>query len=198
MKLLYVQACPRGDGISRTLRLADVFIDAVYARCPDAVVTVHTLQDMGLQALDGVTLAQREVLIDAREWNHPVFSTARTFAQADAIVVAAPYWDLMFPAMLKVYIEHVFIRELTFRYEADRPIGLCHAKRALFLTTAGSAIGPHNFGVDYLRATFAMLGIVRFDAIAAEGLDLSGADAEGILRDAMNRAVQIAGSFADA
>lgn len=161
--------------------LLEAFEMALAAHWPQARITRHVLEDMRLLPVDGAALENREALIDARAWDHPLFAPARDFQAADAIVVAAPYWDLMFPAMLKVYVEHVFIRELTFCYRDDQPIGLCRAKRALFLTTAGSPIGDADFGSAYLRATFAMLGIGRFDRIAAEGLDLQGAPVEALL-----------------
>lgn len=195
MNLLYIEASPRGRGVSRTLLLADAFMDAFGRAWPDAQIVRHDVAAMGLEAVDGPLLARREALIDRRAFDDPLFAPARDFARADAIVVTAPYWDLMFPAMLKVYVEHIFIRELTFRYENDRPIGLCRARRALFLTTAGSPIGGYDFGTDYLRATFGMLGIGQVDSVAAEGLDLAGADAEGLLAAARARAIAAAEAF---
>lgn len=170
-------------------------MDAFTRANPHADIIRHRVMDMGLLPVNGETLARREALIDARRWDDALFAPARDFQAADAIVVAAPYWDLMFPAALKVYIEHIFIREMTFRYRDDKPIGLCRAKRALYITTAGSPVGVHDFGTDYLRAAFAMLGIPRLDSVAAEGLDIQGADAEGILEEAIKRAVGFAEDF---
>lgn len=110
-------------------------------------------------------------------------------------MVAAPYWDFMFPSMLKVYIEHIFVRELTFRYQNGRSIGLCRAGRAAFLTTAGSPIGSLDFGADYLRAALAVLGIPRLDTVRAEGLDLEGADVSDIMKTAAHEAQSLARRF---
>lgn len=195
MNLLYIKACPRGAGISRTLMLADAFWDALHAHNSQVRVLTHDAMSMGLSAMDQSTLARREALIDAAAWDDPLFAPARAFVHADAVVIAAPYWDLLFPAALKVYIEHIFIRELTFRYRHDKPIGLCRAKRALFLTTAGSHMAPYDFGTEYLRATLAMLGIERFDSVAAEGLDMQDADAAALLQAAIGSAVRLAQSF---
>lgn len=193
--LLYIDASPRGEGVSRTLALADAFFAALLRRQPDAKIVTRRVSDLGLSALDGGSLAMREALIDRRAWDAPVFRAARAFQAADSLVIAAPYWDLMFPAALKVYLEHVFIREMTFRYENDAPIGLCRARRALFLTTAGSPVANQNFGADYLRAALAMLGIPRFDSIRAEGLDIAGADVRTLLDEAKARAEAIADSW---
>lgn len=188
MRLLYINACPRGEGISRTRQLGNAFLEAFVQAYPQDEIIRHDVPGMGLLPIDGESLSCREALIDARVWQDAVFDAARDFVQADGIVIAAPYWDLMFPAMLKVYIEHIFIREMTFCYREDRPIGLCKAKRALLIQTAGSPVAGADFGTEYLRATLAMLGITRFHSIMAEGLDLAGAEVEGIIDAAKAKA----------
>lgn len=184
VKLLYINACPRPEGVSRTRRLADVFWDLAARAGRRYDITTHDVPLMRLAPLDGGSLAGREALIDRRQWTEPVFAPAMDLLRADRLVIAAPYWDLMFPAMLKTYIEHVFIRELTFRYEDDAPIGLCRAERALFLTTAGGRIGENDFGTEYLRATLAMLGIERLDSVKMDGVDMRGADVEASFAEA--------------
>lgn len=159
---------------------------------PDVTVVTRRLGGMRLMPLDGEAFARREALIDRRAFDDPLFAPARDLLRADAVVVAAPYWDLMFPAMLKAYIEHVFIREMTFCYREDECIGLCHASRALYLTTAGSPIGTRDFGAEYLREALAMLGVTGFESVAAEGLDLAGADVDAILAEAARKAAAVA------
>lgn len=186
--VLYIAASPRGKGVSRTLQLADAFWAELSKEGRHLHIQQHDVAEMGLQPVDGKLLAHREALIDARAWDDPLFAPAREFAKADALVIAAPYWDLMFPSMLKVYIEHIFIRELTFCYRNDKPIGLCKAKWAVFFTTAGSPIENLNFGTEYMRAILAMLGVPRFDYVAAEGLDLSTANVQEIMEEGELRA----------
>ena len=52
---------------------------------------------------------------------------AKDFVKSDIIVVAAPYWDLSFPSVLKVFFEHINILKLVFDY-SDKgeivPLGL--------------------------------------------------------------------------
>ena len=195
MYLLYIDACPRGEGVSRTRLVADAFFDAFGQRHSTVPILRHDLNAMGLLPIDRDTLATREALIDAGDFSGPLFNPGQAFAKANGIVIAAPYWDLMFPAMLKTYIEHIFIRELTFRYEDDQPMGLCRAKRALFLTTAGSPVGDLDFGTRYLDAALTMLGIPRFDSICAEGLDIRGADVPTLLQNAKAQAAQTAAAW---
>lgn len=184
MYVLYVDACPRGTGVSRTRMLAEHALQEIAACNPGMHIVTHALSQMRLQPIDCELLQKREALINQRAWDDPLFSPARVFKDADSIIIAAPYWDLMFPAMLKIYIEHLFIRELTFCYREDRPIGLCTPHRALFVTTAGSPIGNNDFGSAYLRETLAMLGIATYACVSAEGLDVQSANVAAIIADA--------------
>lgn len=114
-----------------------------------------------------------------------MFRYAREFRKADEIVIAAPYWDMSFPASLKCYLEAVSVVGLTFHYLPDgTPEGLCRAQRLTYVTTAGGYIGENNFGYDYVKAIAGLFGIAQTKEIRAEALDIVGADVEGILRQA--------------
>lgn len=112
-----------------------------------------------------------------------MFTLARQFAEADTIVIAAPYWDLSFPAMLKVYFEHINVVGITFRYSPEGfPIPLCKAKKLCYVMTAGGSYVPEEFGFGYVKAlATAFYGIGDCELIKAVGLDIEGADVEGIM-----------------
>ena len=99
---------------------------------------------------------------------------AKQLAAADMVVIAAPYWDLSFPSSLKVWIENVAVWGLTFRYsENGQPVGLCRAKKLIYVTTAGGIIGAYNFGYDYVAGVCKVLfGITESEQIYQEGLDM--------------------------
>ena len=48
-------------------------------------------------------LELRDSLIKDKNYNHIMFKYAKQFANADIILISAPYWDLSFPAILKTY-----------------------------------------------------------------------------------------------
>ena len=104
----------------------------------------------------------------------------RTPRGADAVLIAAPYWDLSFPSALKIWVEHMYVRNLTFRYENDRPVGLCSGRASCYITTSGSLIGENDWGAGYLRAVLQTLGIPGFTSFRAEALDLDGSDEKEI------------------
>ena len=42
-----------------------------------------------------------------------MFDYANAMAQADMIVIAAPYWDMSFPASLKIFLEAASVVGIT-------------------------------------------------------------------------------------
>ena len=196
MQVLLIDACPRPQGISRSRRLGEAFLDALRAQHPEFQLEVLRLDELQLVPLTGEMEARRSKLIDAGRLDDPMFAPARSFASAELIVICAPYWDFAFPACLKTLIEHVCVRTLTFTYVNDRPVGLCRAENLVYLTSAGGFIGENNWGGDYLRAvTGQLLGVKQFHQISAEGLDVLGAEPEAILENAMERARALAATL---
>lgn len=178
--VLFINGCVRTE--SRTLMLAK----EVLARIPDEVCEVCLYPD-GPEGLDAQSLSRREQLLAAHAYDDPMFRYARQFAQADTVVLAAPYWDLLFPAKVRAYLEAVTVSGITFFYNAQGiPQGLCRAKQFIYVTTAGGPIFRH-FGYEYTEAlgkTF--FGIPAFLLIRAEGLDIDGADPTAILNAAVS------------
>ena len=178
--ILFINGCVREN--SQTLELAR----AVLAKETDVIEEVRLYPD-GPEGLDAERLARRDELLAAKEYDHPMFRFARQFAEADTIVLAAPYWDLAFPAKVRAYLEEVTVSGVTFRYgENGIPQGLCKAKRLVYVTTAGGPIFENfNFGYDYVNALAqGFYGISDVSLIKAEGLDVWGADTEAIMEAA--------------
>jgi FMN-dependent NADH-azoreductase len=112
----------------------------------------------------------------------------------DEVVIAAPYWDMSFPSLLKLFIEQICVNRLTFGYsETGRPYGIVNMKNVVYVTTAGGSIGNANFGFDYIKGVFSSLfGIDDITFLSAEGVDIYGNDPELILLSAIDKAVEIA------
>ena len=120
-------------------------------------------------------LNDRDALAGIRCFDAPVFDLARQFRAADRIVVAAPFWDLSFPAAVRTYIEYISANGLTYHYEADGCHGDCRAERLVYLTSGGDIEREDSLGVLYWRQLCAMFGIPKFDYVFAGGLDLDPA-----------------------
>lgn len=178
MPILFINACVREH--SRTLVLAQKILSDM----PDEVVEVN-LNEENIPQLNRALLQKREELIDSGDLDDPMFRYAKQFAQADEIVIAAPYWDLSFPAMLKTYMEQITVSGITFEYKSGRPFGLCKAKRLTYVTTAGGPIFA-DFGYEYIKALARnFYGISRTKAYRAMNLDADMISAEEFLTKAV-------------
>ena len=183
--ILFINACVRRG--SRTRKLSD----AVLSRFDEPFEEVR-LEDIDFPLVDEEFLSRRDKLILEERFDDPLFALARQFAKADVIVIAAPFWDLSFPASLKQYFEQINVIGITFRYTPEGiPEGLCKAKRLTYVTTAGGDYFPEEYGFGYVKALARnFYGINDVRILKATGLDIVGADTEEILRSAIDGYVQ--------
>lgn len=175
---LYVNCCARKN--SRTNRLAHALLDRLGG------YEEIFLYEEDLQPLNQQRLEQRNALLEKKQYDNAIFRYARQFAAADVIVIAAPFWDLSFPAQLKNYIENIYVTGIVTRYdEKGQPQGLCHARKLYYVTTAG---GPYDgrYSYEYLK-TLAQdyFGIGEVELVMAQMLDIVGNDPEQILGEAI-------------
>ena len=174
--ILYVNACVRKE--SRTRRLAEKLLSQLGKPFEEV-----RLEEIAFPLGSEAYLDKRDALAARGDFQDPLFALARQFAEAETIVIAAPYWDLSFPAMLKQYLEQITIVGITFRYsEEGVPISMCKGKRLFYVTTAGGFHVPADYGFGYVKALAeTYYGIPDVRKIEAEGLDIRGADVEAIM-----------------
>ena len=186
--ILYVNACIKRSVDSRTNRLAQAYLKKSL-ETQDCRLSTIILEDTVMYPLTGKSLAERENAIANNDFSGNEFALAKNFAAADEVVIAAPYWDMSFPASLKLYMEQLCVNKLTFCYnEKGMPCGLTNIKKVVYLTTAGGYIGNNNFGFDYIKGLFSTLfGVDDISFYSAEGLDIYGNNPEIILTDAIEK-----------
>ena len=176
---LFINACVKKE--SRTLRLARCLLSRLDGKYEEV-----KLHEIDFPVANQDFLNHRDNLIAAGDFGDPMFDLARQFAAADEIIIAAPYWDLSFPASLKQYIEQINVLGITFSYSPEgTPLGLCRAKRLTYVMTAGGTFVPEEFGYGYVKALAqSFYGIPEVRLIKATGLDIYGADVGTIMREA--------------
>lgn len=174
--ILYVNCCVRSD--SRTDRIARALLDKM------GEYTELFLPAEDIRPLDEKLLAKRDELISAGSFDDPMLRFAVQFAEADKIVIAAPFWDGSFPSLLKVYIENIYAVGIVTRYGGDGiPQGLCRADELVYVTTAGGKYIP-DFSYGYIKALAEnCFGIGKTRLVKAEMLDIVGSDPEQLVAE---------------
>lgn len=197
MKFLFVNACIRGED-SRTYQLCRDYIEKFKEAKKNEEWTLEevNLNDMDLQPLNKERLANRDRLAREKKFADQEFDLARQIIEADHILIGAPYWDLAFPAKLKIYIERCSVTGLTFIYSPEGiPDGQCRAKSLSYVTTSGSAIKDFNFGYEYIKGICALFGIKKTYFASAEELDIIGKDVPKIMAEAKDKITDIIDSL---
>ena len=187
---LFVDCCIRKDE-SRTKVLADAF----FSELSDEYHVTHLdLPSLNLQPLVGDFFFDRQKLLDENNLDHPRFKYAHQLVEADLVVVAAPFWDLSFPALLKIWVENCSLDGITFKAGENGLVGQCKGTEMVYLTTRGGFYTgePFEQGIPYMSYISKFFGIDHFDAIAADGMDVVGFDGKASLDEACEKAKELA------
>lgn len=194
-KVLFVDCCIRRED-SRSKQLADHFL-AELQKTGEYEVETLCLMDENLSYFSDGFFFQRERLLEKGDFSHPRFRYAHQFAAADKIVMAAPFWDLSFPALLKVYIENLCVDGITFHTDETGLHGLCKADHMVYLTARGGIYTDSEMeqGSRYLEQMAVFFGIEKYDCVAAEGLDIGAWPVEELMDKAKAKAAEVAKTF---
>ena len=178
--ILYINSCIRPE--SRTNRIARALLQKLGGKYEEV-----NLENEQLKPLSKETLDYRTELIGKGYYSSPIFRYAKQFASADTIVIAAPFWDLSFPAALKIYIENIYATGIVSRYGKDgQPIGMCRAETLYYVTTAGGPYIP-DYSYNYIRdLAIQYFGIKETVLIKAEMLDVDGFSADEIVQQTID------------
>lgn len=192
--LLFVDATLQKETESRTYRICEAYMDVWKKNHAKYDIRHLVLNDEELKPLLLGDIKEREALVAAGDISHPALAYAAEFAEADYILIGAPYWELSFPAVLKLYIERVSVCGITFEYVADGAQGLCKAQELVYITSSGGYFNQYDLGTEYVKGMCESLwGIEHFRTVAAQGLDIDGADVEAIVKKACRKAAELAG-----
>lgn len=170
-KLVFINACVRQSD-SRTLRIAEPIVAALSKRYE---IIRYDLPDMEIVPLNPRLFAERGVG-EIPGW---AMVAAKDIADADRIVIAAPFWDMSFPAVLKCFFEQTSLFDVTFTDTGKTCKGLCKAPKVLYITTRGMDIStgdPREQATPYLKALGALWNFGKLTTIAAQNMDYSAPD----------------------
>ena len=179
--ILFINASFR-EG-SRTLLLAKHYLNK-----RGGEVTAVELGDMDITPLNRQTLKTYNEAVSAASYDNKMFEIARQFASADEIVIAAPFYNFSFPAILHSYLELVCTQGINFNVDADGSYyTLCKAKKLTYITTAGGYIPDNDYAFGYIKYLCGVFwGISDIDYYKADGIDIKENNAELIIEKAMS------------
>ena len=177
-KLLFVNACVRSEH-SRTLHIAERYIDTLKAK-DDIEVTEKNLCRESLSFITDSDFDPESG--ELRSGQNAAL--AREFAEADEIVIAAPFWEFMFPAIFSCYLEAVSIPGIVFEYTPEGSRGLCRAESLTYIYSAGNVLSDRDkLCEEYMKRMSELYGIENFVAVYADGLDIETNSPEDIVRE---------------
>ena len=181
-KILYINACVRDN--SRTDRLARAYLDMTKKNSEEILYKEIDINNLNLKPLNNDDIVKRDADIRNCKLDKEEYQYAKEFAQADIIVMAAPYWDASFPSALKVYIENVCVNSITFGYDdKGSPVKKCNAQKFVYITAAGGYVRQHPSVQAYIEELCSMFMIDDVKFYMAQGLDMEGSDVDSILNE---------------
>lgn len=189
-KLMVIDSCMR-EG-SRTRRILRAAMEVLSGRYDVETVDVNAL---ALPPVTPETLAERSSGVVPEE----TVAVARRIASADRLVIAAPFWDMSFPAALKAFFENMSLFGVTFTDNGRTCEGLCRCRRVMYITTRGMDIetgSARDQGSSYIGALSSLWGLGEVITVAAWNLDyLQGEELEKKLGDTETLARALALTF---
>ncbi|MCL6570587.1 MAG: NAD(P)H-dependent oxidoreductase [Bacillus sp. (in: Bacteria)] len=187
-KLIYITANPKPDmKLSKGMQIGDVFLEEFKKVQPEIEIEHMHLYDMDIPEIDMDLLYARaklsfmgytkEQLSEAERTKlEKMHALADRFMAADYYVFVTPIWNLGAPAILKSFMDCLFIIEKTFTVTEAGPKGLLTGRKAIHIQTRGGiySTGPmveFESGDRYLRKALEFLGFDLLDTVVAEGMD---------------------------
>lgn len=190
-KLVYIDACMRGE-LSRTKKIATPIIEALREKYD---VTTFVLNDLPLSIVQKELLAKR----NGGDVDREVVAWAEQIRDADRLVIAAPFWDMSFPAALKNFLELCSLFNVTFKSNETTCYGNCKAEKVLYITTRGMDIDTGSRleqATPYLKALSWLWGLGELQVISAQNMDYaSEREIEEKICTAISKGLEIAKTF---
>jgi len=191
-KLVVIDACVR-QADSRTWRIAEPVIDALMNRYETTVFHLPTME--GIVPLNPESFHERGNG-ETPQW---AIDCARAIAEADRILIAAPFWDMSFPAVLKAFFEQTSLYDITFADNGKECVGLCKCEKVLYITTRGMDIptgDPREQATPYIKALSSLWGLGDVITVATSNMDyVSSKEIENRIQCAIKEGLSIAETF---
>lgn len=182
--VLFVKVNPKTDYQSTSATLANYFLDEYGEYNRAIMIEKLDLYNDDIPLLDDDLFSAREKMETGgeltpieREKINKAEQLLNQFVEADKVIIAAPFWNLGYPPLLKAYIDMICIKDKTFKYTEEGPVGLIPDKSLLLIESRGGYFseGPAaelEHSQKYLKSVMKFIGIENISTVIAEGLDV--------------------------
>jgi FMN-dependent NADH-azoreductase len=208
-KLLYIQASPRGER-SRSVAVADAFVEAYRGAHPDDEIATLNVCTADLPPFDGLALQAKYTILHGKDhtpeeldaWK-AVEAAIQQFKSADKYVFAVPMWNFGIPYRLKHYIDILVQPTYTFSFSPEEGYSGLVTGKPVFLAYArggdypeGTEAQAMDFQRKYLETILGFIGLTDIRSVIVQPTLMGGPDVAAQRQDeAIAKARQIATTF---
>ncbi|MCT2536116.1 FMN-dependent NADH-azoreductase [Aquibacillus koreensis] len=209
-KVLYITANPFDETRSYGMAVGKSFIDTYKASNPtDEVIHIDLYKEhiphIDADVFQGWGKLQsgqgfEELSNEEKAKVSRLSELSDQFVDADKYIFVTPLWNLLFPPIMKTYLDSVAVVGKTFKHTEQGPVGLLTGKKALHIQASGGIYshGPaaeKEMAHRYLKVLMRFFGVEEFEGLFVEGHDQMPDQKEEIKAAAMKRAEELAKVF---
>ena len=185
-KLLYITVNSKPEELSSSRTVGRAFVNKFLEKHQDFQLEELDLYNCHIPRLEYQYFEKRNAMIkkeaidqlDEKEQQevHKIVELTDQFKNADMYVIAAPMWNLSFPAPLKEYIDCIVMDGKTIDLSDDKLEGLLDDKPRgmVYIQSSGANINwmlkmVMNKGLSYVESIMKAMGIKRFEELLVDG-----------------------------
>lgn len=209
-KLLYITVNSKDEAQSTSKTVGRRLVNAILEKLPDVQLEELDLYKDHIPQLKACYFEDRNAIVSAEaksglsteEQNEvdTIVKLCDQFRNADIYVVAAPMWNMSFPAPLKEYLDCVIQVGKTIEFKNNKPRGTLDNKHRVFIYVQSSGaeipwfIRPVlNQGLKYVHDITKFLGIDTFEELMVDGTGTT----ENERQEAIQKATEKIGKLVD-
>lgn len=206
-KLLYIESSPRKNR-SKSIGVANAFIETYKANHPDDEVVTLDLWAANLPEFDGFTIDAKYQVMHGQDFSdeqqnawQTVVNVCQEFKSADKYVISLPMWNFGIPYKLKHYIDVIAQPGQTFSFDpATGYSGLVTGKPMAVIYARGGAYGSDEAqGMDmqkgYMDLLLGFIGFTDVKSILIEPTMGAPDDVAAVEAAAVEKAQSVAADF---
>lgn len=207
-KLLYIIANSKEEEQSSSRTVSKRLVNTILKRVPDAELEELNLYEEHIPQLKGCYFESRSAIVSSEARNKlsveeqkevaKIEHLCDQFKEADIYVLAAPMWNLSFPAPVKEYLDCIIQAGKTITFENNKPHGLMDDKQRIFIYVQSSGANipwmlkpALSKGLNYVHEIMKFIGISTFDELLVDGTGTTEEERQSAIKNATDKIPQI-------